>query len=92
MLNEHTHEKLIEMKLFGMAAAMKERLNRVDHQTLSASELLGLIVDDEYLYRENRKLTARLKVAKFKERSACIENIDYAASRGLRKDQVLELA
>ena len=92
MLHEQTHEKLIQMKLFGMAAAMKERLNRVDHQTLSASELLGLIVDDEYLYRENRKLTARLKVAKFKERSACIENIDYAASRGLRKDQVLELA
>ena len=92
MLNEHTHEKLIEMKLFGMAAAMKERLNRVDHQSLSVSELIGLIVDDEYLYRENRKLTARLKVAKFKERTACIENIDYTSARGLRKDQVLELA
>ena len=92
MLNEHTHEKLIEMKLFGMAAAMKERLNRVDHQSLSASELIGLIVDDEYLYRENRKLTARLKVAKFKERTACIENIDYTSARGLRKDQVLALA
>ena len=92
MLSEQTHEKLIQMKLFGMAAAMKERLNRVDHQSLSASELLGFIVDDEWLYRENRKLTARLKVAKFKERDACLENIDYAASRGLRKDQVLELA
>ena len=92
MLSEQTHEKLIQMKLFGMAAALKERLNRVDHQNLSASELLGLIVDDEWLYREHRKLTARLKVAKFKERNACIENIDYAASRGLRKDQVLELA
>ena len=77
MLSEQTHEKLIQMKLFGMAAALKERLNRVDHQGLSASELLGFIVDDEWLYRENRKLTARLKVAKFKERNACIENIDY---------------
>ena len=92
MLNEQTHEKLIQMKLFGMAHSLKERLDRVDHQALSATELFGLVVDDEWLYRENRKLTARLKVAKFKERGACIENIDYAAARGLRKEQVLELA
>src|ERR671925_146048 len=58
MLNEPTHQKLIAMKLFGMAHAVKERLARVDHQSLSATELLGLIVDDEWLYRENRKLTA----------------------------------
>jgi DNA replication protein DnaC len=92
MLHEQTHEKLIQMKLFGMAASFKERLGRIDHQSLSATELFGLVVDDEYLYRENRKLTARLKVARFKERGACLEHIDYAAARGLRKDQVLELA
>jgi DNA replication protein DnaC len=92
MLNEPTHQKLIAMKLFGMAHAVKERLARVDHQSLSATELLGLIVDDEWLYRENRKLTARLKVAKFKEKTACLENIDYAPTRGLAKDRILELA
>lgn len=92
MLQEHTHQKLIAMKLFGLAAGLKERLDRVDHQSLSVSELIGLLVDDEWLYRENRKLTARLKVAKFKERAACLENIDYAAERGLAKARVLELA
>ena len=64
MLLEQTHEKLVEMKLYGMASSIKERLERVDHQSLSKAELLGLLVDDEWLYRENRKLTARLKVAK----------------------------
>ena len=92
MLLEQTHQKLVAMKLFGMAQALKERLDRVDHQSLSKAELIGLLVDDEWLHRENRKLTARLKVARFKERSACLENIDYSASRTLRKDQVLELA
>ena len=92
MLLEQTHDKLIAMKLFGMAAALKDRLARRDHQDLSKPEFLGLLVDDEWLYRENRKLTARLKVAKFKQRSAAIENIDYSTPRGLRKDQVLELA
>jgi len=92
MLLEQTYDKLIAMKLFGLAAALKERLERRDHQDLSKAEFVGLLVDDEWLYRENRKLSARLKVAKFKERTAALENIDYATPRGLRKDQVLELA
>jgi DNA replication protein DnaC len=92
MLQEQSYEKLIAMKLFGMAAALKERLERRDHQNLSKAEFLGLLVDDEWLYRENRKLTSRLKLAKFKERAAAIESIDYATARGLRKEQILELA
>jgi len=92
MLLEQTHDKLITMKLFGIAHALKDRLARVDHQDLSKAEFLGLLVDDEWLYRENRKLTARLKVAKFKQRAASIEDIDYKTPRGLRKTQILELA
>jgi DNA replication protein DnaC len=92
MLLEQTYEKLIAMKLFGMANALKERIDRVDHHGLSHTDFLGLLVDDEYLYREQRKLTARLKLAKFKQRAACIEDIDYAVPRGLRKTQLLELA
>ena len=92
MMLEQTHEKLIAMKLFGMATALKERLARPDHQDLSKPEFFGLLVDDEWLYRENRKLTARLKLAKFKQRAAAIENIDYSTPRGLKKAQLLELA
>jgi DNA replication protein DnaC len=92
MLLEQTHQKLIAMKLFGIAHSLTERLERVDHQSLDKAEFVGLLVDDEWLYRENRKLTARLKVAKFKERVASIEDIDYRTPRGLRKNQILELA
>ena len=92
MLFEQTHEKMIAMKLYGMAGSLQERLERADHQSLSKEEFLGLLVDDEWLYRENRKLATRLRVAKFKERDAAIENIDYRTPRGLRKTQVLELA
>ena len=92
MLLEPTHEKLIAMKLYGMAHALKTRLERADHHDLTKEEFVSLIVDDEWLYRENRKLVSRLKVAKFKERTAAVEDIDYRTSRGLRKTQVLELA
>jgi DNA replication protein DnaC len=92
MLLEQTHEKLVAMKLFGLANAFKTRLERVDHQSLSNQEFVSLLIDDEWLYRENRKLTTRLKLAKFKERAAAIENIDYRTARGLRKTVVLDLA
>ena len=92
MLNEPTHQKLITMKLFGMAQGFQERLGRIDHQDLSPSALMGLIVDDEYLYRENRRLAILLKGARFKDPSACLEAIDYTAARGISKARILDLA
>jgi DNA replication protein DnaC len=80
------------MKLFGMAGSLKERLERTDHQSLDKSQFVGLLTDDEWVYRENRKFSTRLKAAKFKERAAAIESIDYKTARGVRKDQILELA
>jgi DNA replication protein DnaC len=92
MLLEQTLDKLNAMKLHGLVKSLKERLERQDHQSLSKAEFIGLLVDDEWLYRENRKLSGRLKVAKFKDRAAAIEAINYRTARGLRKDQLLELA
>ena len=92
LLIEQTNEKLAQMKLHGMLHSVKDRLSRPDHASLSFTELFGLIVDDEWMTRENRKMGTRLKVAKFKEQNACIENIEYSISRGLKKTEVLELA
>jgi DNA replication protein DnaC len=92
MLLEQTLDKLNAMKLFALAKSLQERLERQDHQSLSKAEFIGLLVDDEWLHRENRKLTGRLRVAKFKDRSASIEGLNYKTARGLRKDQLLELA
>lgn len=92
MLLEQTLHKLNAMKLCALAKSLAERLERQDHQNLSKAEFVGLLVDDEWIYRENRKLTARLRIARFKERAASIEALDYKTSRGLRKEQMLELA
>jgi len=92
MLIEQTLDKLNSMKLLGLAKSLPERLERADHQSLGKAEFVGLLVDDEWLYRENRKLITRLKVAKFKNSAASLEAINYKTARGLRKDLVLELA
>jgi len=92
MLIEQTNEKLAQMKLFGMMEGLKTRLGRADHSELGFTDFFGLVVDDEWMARENRKLANRFKVAKFKEQSACIENLEYSAARGLKKEQTIELA
>lgn len=91
MLIEQTLEKLRGMKLHQMAKSLEERMQRPDHQDLSVQELIGLIVDDEFVARDNARLEARLRGAKFKEKDACMENIDYKTNRGLKKQTMLEL-
>jgi DNA replication protein DnaC len=92
MLREQTLEKMRAMKLHQMAKSFEERLSRPDHQDLSIEEIIGFIIDDEYTHRENVRLEARLRGARFKEKQACMENIDYKAGRGLKKQTMLELA
>ncbi|MBU0505357.1 IS21-like element helper ATPase IstB [bacterium] len=90
MTIEETIEKLGKMKMATMAKSIRERLSKPDHQDLSHQEMIGLIIDDEYLARENRKMNRRLKNAKFKI-IATMEGIDYQIKRGLIKNKMLEL-
>ena len=92
MTNTQTLEKLYQMKLFGMAESLKERLSRVDHNDLPVSDLIGLIIDDEWIYRDNRRRKLRESAAKFKDKQATIETIEYEAVRGFNKSRLLEFA
>jgi DNA replication protein DnaC len=92
MIIEQTIDKLYQMKLFGMADSVKERISGPDHRDLSVSDMLGLIVDDERIYRDNKQRRSREAGAKFKDKQATIETISYKAGRGFTKAQILEFA
>jgi len=53
MLTEQTVNKMVSMKMHKMAESFKERLSRPDHQSLSQSEFVGFLIDDEYQARQN---------------------------------------
>jgi len=91
MTLEETLRKMQQMKFYAMATSLQDRLKRSDHQDLSHEDLIGLLIDDEWMARENRKLKRRLTQAKFKA-SATLEAIDYQLKRGLIKKQFLEMA
>jgi DNA replication protein DnaC len=91
MLVEQTMEKLVSMKLAGMAEALRRWMDQPKEKQLTALDVVGLLVDDEWHLREERKLTARLRNARFRE-DASIEDIDYQHPRGLQKSIMQELA
>ncbi|MEW6727417.1 MAG: IS21-like element helper ATPase IstB [Bacillota bacterium] len=86
-----TKDKLCTLKLTGMAQALEEQLSQPEMNNLSFEERLGMLVDREWDVRESRKLTRRLRFAKFKQQ-ACVEDVDFRHPRGLDRSIFFSLA
>lgn len=92
MLTEPTIEKLRAMRLLAMAEAWLAQQRSTDLTGMDFDERFGLLVDAEYMQRENRSLARRLSEAKLRHGHACIEDFDAPASRGLDKALIRKLA
>lgn len=92
MFNEMTFSLLHRFKLFGMARGLEERLKNPQHAELSHEEFLGLLIEDEKIHRDNKRLKRLLKKAKLKYPMAAMEDINYRQERGLNKQVMLQLA
>lgn len=91
MLHTQTLEKLRTLRLEGMAKALEEQRHQSDITALEFEDRLALLVDRQWIWRENRGLAARLKYAQMKIPDATPEGIDYRASRGLKRAQIDQL-
>ena len=90
MLITQTLETLRALRLEGMAQALEEQRHQNDIVPLSFEDRLALLVERQWLWRENRGLTIRLKNAQLKI-SASLEDLDYRSSRGLKRAQIDQL-
>ena len=81
MLQQHTLDKLHSLRLAGMAMAFEQQLAQPAAQELSFEERFALLLDQEILYRDNRRLTRLLKAARLRL-NACVEDIDYRHPEG----------
>src|SRR5262249_60148686 len=91
MLKQPMIEKLAAMRLFGMAEALKAQEQDPSARELSFLERFGLLVDQQWNWRENQALSRRLKNAKLRTPNACVAEIDYRTARGLGKSVVRSL-
>ena len=92
MLTNPTHDQMQALGLVGMAAAYRQLAEQDNTAALGRDEWLGLMLDREVSIRADKRLTNRLAAAKLRFTDACIEDIDFAARRGLDRRNTLQLA
>ena len=86
MLQQPLIEKLLALRLTAMADALKVQEQDPNAKELSFLERLGLLVDQQWTWRENQALARRLKGAKLRG-NVCLEDIDYRAMRDFRQER-----
>lgn len=76
MTQENIFNQLQQLRLTGMKKAFSEQLEQPPVQDLSFNERFALLVDREFLHRNNRRISNLLRLAKLRQQ-ACIEEVDY---------------
>ena len=91
MLTNPTSERLRTMRLEGMLQALEEQRRQRDISELDFEERLALLVDRQWLWKENRTLATRLRNAQLKIANASLEDINYRHPRGLKRAHIEQL-
>jgi DNA replication protein DnaC len=90
LLKHPTLDQLHTLGLHGMAKAFVEVAASDEAGGLSHPEWLGLLLDREASLRQDKRLAARLRIAKLRQQ-ACVEDIDYRSPRGLDRAMMQKL-
>jgi len=91
MVREQTFEKLYSLKLHGFAQALQQQLADSAASSLGFEERVAMLVDAQWLWRENRAVSTRLRKAHLKH-AASMEDINYRHHRELDRSLMRSLA
>jgi len=90
-MNDRLRSTLKQLRLSGLAETLDVRLQEAASHRLSHAEFLELIVQDEILVREQRRIGRRVKGAMFKEHKP-LDDFDWAFNPSIPRKQIFELA
>lgn len=90
-MNATVLNKMSHLKLHGMLRSYQSMLDSRQHHDLTHDELINILIQSEWEDRENKKIDRHTRLARFRY-SASIEELNFTASRGLDKTQILRLA
>ena len=91
-MNEHTLTQLRDLRLDGMVRAIEEQATSTAATKLGFDERFSMLVQAETAWRDDKRVQRLLKAAKLKVSSACVEDINWRASRALDRELVAALA
>ena len=82
---------LTKLRLSGSASSLEIRLHEAASNSLSHREFLELILQDELLTRDDRKMNRRVTAAAFRDQRR-LEDFDFSFNPSIKKSLVFELA
>lgn len=91
MLTQPTIDKLKALKLDTLAQAWLTQRDDPEVARMDFDERFGLLVDAEWLYRENNRLTRLMREARMRLPHACVEDIEHGARRNLDRSLIRRL-
>lgn len=86
-----TIDTMKAMKFTGMADAFLASMQTNQNQKFTADEFINYLVQAEWDYRQNKKVSLAMKRARFRYQ-AIMEDVDFTPGRGLDKNQILRLS
>ena len=86
MTHEATLEKMVQMKLFGMANAFNATMEKGIEHNFTSDEIIAHLIDSEWEERYNRRLTRLLKSANLRF-NCSFEQINFNHKRNLDKKE-----
>jgi DNA replication protein DnaC len=87
-----TLENLKALRLSVMEKEYRRQQELPATESLPFDERFAMLVDAEFLGRQNKKLERLLTMAGLRDRTASLEELDYGSARHLDKAQVARLA
>lgn len=90
-MNSKSLERMSSMKLLGMHRAFENLIESKQHNSLTNDEIINLLLQSEWEFKQNKRLETSLKLAKFRYQ-ASIEQIHFSTKRNLDKNMFLRLA
>ncbi len=88
-MNNVLTNRMSELKLYGMLEAWKAALET--HARYTNDEIVNVIVEAEWLYRQQKVQERRIKQAKFRY-PALVAELDFSAARNIDKTQIVRFA
>ena len=85
-----TDELLNNLKFFGIKESLNYRLTEAIQSNVSHQDFLSFILEDEFVYRRNKRSEMLRKRAKFKDR-VCLEDFNPSVKRGINKSMIQQL-
>lgn len=87
-MNRDTYDKMILLKLKGMAKAYKKQDKIENIYELTFEQRLALLIDAKTDSKHKHKIERLIENANFVESKASVTQIKYYADRQLNKDQI----